>query len=142
MITRAEPELGAPAGGAKLGLTGGLAVQELGWDEDVDEALRDQLMDQIEADFVYEAVEAVDVVLLWWRDEDGDLVDGLMDALKDLSPTGHLWLLTPKVGRAGFVDPADLADGSIGAGLSLTGSAQVSREWQAHKLVRPKTGRK
>jgi hypothetical protein len=142
VITRAEPDLGVPAGGAKLGLVKGLAVQELGWDEDVDELLRDELMDQIDADFVYEALEAVDVVLLWWRDDDGEVVDGLMDALKDLSPKGVIWLLTPKVGRTGFVDPADLADGAIGAGLSLAGSAQVSAEWQANKLVRPKASRK
>lgn len=142
MITRAEPGLAAPAGGAKLGLTQGLAVQELGWDEDVDEDLRDELMDQIDTDFVYDAVEAVDVVLLWWRAEDGDLVDGLVDSLKDLSRTGHIWLLSPKVGRPGFVDPADLAEGAIGAGLSLSGSAQVSREWQANKLVRPKVVRR
>lgn len=142
VITRAEPELGAPATGAKLGLLKGMAVQELGWDEDVDEALRDQLMEQIEADFIFEAVEAVDVVLLWWRDDDGDLVDGLMDALRDLSETGLVWLLTPKIGRDGFVDPADLAEGAIAGGLTLTGSAQVSPDWQAQKLVRPKTGRK
>ncbi len=142
MITRAEPELGAPAGGAKLGLTKGMAVQELGWDEDVDEALRDQLMEQLESDFIFDAIEAVDVVLLWWRDEDGDLVDGLMDALRDLSEDGLVWLLTPKVGRPGFVEPADLAEGAIAGGLTLTGSAQVSSEWQAQKLARPKSGRK
>ena len=29
-------------------------------------------------------MEAVDLVLLWWRDGDGDLVDSLVDALTDL----------------------------------------------------------
>jgi hypothetical protein len=119
-----------------------LVVQELGWDEDADEVLRDDLMEQIEADFVYESDEAVDVVLLWWRDEDGDIVDGLFDALKDLDDAGYIWLLTPKVGRPGFVEPADLGDGAVVAGLTLSGSASVSQEWQAHKLVRPKTGRR
>lgn len=142
MITRAEPGLSAPAEGAMLGLNKGLAVQELGWDEDVDESLRDHLMDQIETDFVYDAVEAVDVVLLWWRDDDGDLVDGLVDSLRDLSDTGYIWLFSPKVGRPGFVNASDLAEGAIGAGLSLSGSAQVSSDWQAHKLVRPKSVRR
>ena len=41
----------------------------------------------------------VDAVLLWWRDEDGDLVDGLVDSLTDLVGGGAIWLLTPKVGR-------------------------------------------
>jgi hypothetical protein len=41
----------------------------------------------------------VDAVVLWWRDEDGDLVDGLVDALTDLVGGGAIWLLTPKVGR-------------------------------------------
>ncbi len=125
-----------------LGLTSGMSVQELGWDEDVDEAVRDQIMDHIESDFVYDAVEAVDVVLLWWRDDDGDLVDGLMDSLKDLSASGWICLLTPKVGKPGFVDPADISEGAIAAGLSLTGAARVSSVWQAHKLVRPKAARR
>ena len=30
-------------------------------------------------------MEAVDLVLLWWRDDDGDLVDGLVDSLTDLT---------------------------------------------------------
>ena len=41
----------------------------------------------------------VDAVVLWWRDEDGDLVDGLVDSLTDLVGGGAIWLLTPKVGR-------------------------------------------
>ena len=32
--------------------------------------------DSIDGELIEEAVEAVDVVLLWWRDGDGDLVDG------------------------------------------------------------------
>ena len=41
----------------------------------------------------------VDSVLLWWRDNDGDLVDTLVDSLTDLVAGGVIWLLTPKVGR-------------------------------------------
>lgn len=142
MTTKARPGKSATSAGTKLGLASGMSVQELGWDEDVDEGVRDEVMDHIEADFVYDAVEAVDAVLLWWRQEDGDIVDGLVDSLKDLSDTGWIWLLTPKVGKPGFVDPADLGEGAIAAGLSLTGSAQVSPVWQAHKLVRPKASRR
>ena len=83
-------------------------------------------------------MEAVDVVLLWWRDEDGDLVDGLMEALTDLTDTGYIWLMTPKVGRDGYVDAADLAEAAVTAGLALTTSAAVSADWSATKLVRPR----
>lgn len=123
---------------AVLGLTNGVAVQELGWDDDVDEALREAVMDAVDGDLLYESNEAVDVVLLWWRDSDGDIVDGLVDALTDLSPNGYIWLLTPKVGRPDYVDPTDLAEGALTAGLALANQASVSANWQAQKLVRPK----
>lgn len=133
----------AEAGGAELlGLEPGLVVQEIGWDEDVDAELRDEIMDAIDADMIDEAVEAVDVVVLWWRDDDGDVVDGLVDALPDLAAEGYIWLLTPKVGRPGFIEPSDLAEGATTAGLSLTRSAGVSADWQAHKVVRPKGARR
>ncbi len=127
---------------AALGFAPGLAIQELGWDEDVDEALRSAVQEITGEEFVYEAIEAVDVVLLWWREEDGDLGDGLVDALTDLTERGYIWLLTPRVGRTGYVDPADLAEAALTAGLSLANTASVSRDWQAQKLVRPKGGRR
>jgi hypothetical protein len=123
---------------AVLGISSGSAVQELGWDSDVDDALRSDVLDALGDDFVYEAVEAVDVVLLWWRSDDGDLGDGLVDALTDLSATGHVWLFSPKVGREGYVEPSDLADAALTAGLALANSVNVSKGWQAQKLVRPK----
>jgi hypothetical protein len=52
---------------SKLGLTSGQVVQELGWDDDVDNDLRLAVEDAIDGELVEEAVEAVDVVLLWWR---------------------------------------------------------------------------
>ena len=92
----------------------------------------------IDADMIEDAIEAVDAVVLWWREDDGDVVDGLVDAMKDLAATGFIWLLTPKVGRPGYVAPSALAEGTATAGLSLTSSANVSPDWQAHKVVRPK----
>jgi hypothetical protein len=121
-----------------MGFEPGVAVQELGWDSDADEQLRDEIQDLIGEEFVYEALEAVDVVLLWWRAEDGDLADGLVDALTDLTDHGRIWLLIPKVGRAGYVEPTDLAEAALTAGLALANPASVSADWQAHKLVRPK----
>ena len=137
----------AGAGGSKsvsdkLGLSPGLVVQELGWDEDVDDDVRIMIEDAIDGELIEEAMEAVDLVLLWWRDEDGDLVDGLFDALTDLTDTGYIWLMTPKVGRSGYVDAADVAESALTAGLALTNSVQVSPDWTATKLVRPKGARR
>ena len=95
-------------------------MQELGWDTDADDDVRVMIEDAIDAEMVEEAMEAVDLVLLWWRDDDGDLVDGLMDALTDLTDAGYIWLMTPKVGRTGYVDAADLAEAAVTAGLALT----------------------
>jgi len=120
----------------------GLVVQELGWDGDVDEDLRAEIEDTIDADMIEDAVEAVDMVLLWWRDDDGDLIDGMVDSLTDLSDQGVIWLMTPKVGRPGYVDAADVAEAAITAGLTLTSTAAVSADWAASKLVRPKSARR
>ena len=127
---------------SKLGLTSGQIVQELGWDDDVDDDLRVAIEDSIDGELVEQAVEAVDVVLLWWREEDGDLVDGLVDSLTDLTDTGYIWLMTPKVGRPGYVDASDLSEAAITAGLAQTVSAAVSSDWAATKLVRPRGTRR
>jgi len=119
----------------QLGLTRGLVIEELGWDDDVDEDLRTAVMDAIDADLLEECEDAADVVLLWWRSEDGDVVDALVDALTDLSATGHIWLMTPKYGRKGHVPQADVAEGAVTAGMTLTSMANVSKDWTAHKVV-------
>lgn len=126
----------------KLGLTPGMAVQEIGWDDDVDDDVRVLIEDAVDAELLEEAVEPVDLVLLWWRDQDGDLVDALVDALTDLTDSGYLWLMTPKVGRDGYVDAAELAESAVTAGLAQTTTAMVSPDWAATKLVRPKGARR
>jgi hypothetical protein len=125
--------------GSRLGFKPGMVIQELGWDEDVDDALRIQLEDAVDADLVDgEYGNVVDAVVLWWRDEDGDLGDALMDALTDLVDGGVIWLLSPKVGRPNAVDPADIAEAAQVAGLATTSTAGVSKEWTATRLVAPK----
>jgi len=125
--------------GERLGLKTGMVVQELGWDEDVDDALRVSIEDTIDADMVDgDYGNVVDCVLLWWRENDGDLVDALVDSLTDLVAGGEIWLLTPKVGRPGTVDPADVAEAAPVAGLSTTTTAPVSQDWSATRLVAPK----
>ena len=129
---------GSPA--SRLGFTAGTVVQELGWDNDTDDALRVSVEDAIDAEMVDgDYGNVVDAVMLWWRDDDGDLVDGLVDALTDLVGGGSIWLLTPKVGRPGAVAPADIAEAAPIAGLAQTTTAAVSKDWSATRLVAPKS---
>jgi hypothetical protein len=139
--TNTEAAAGAAAGpAARMGLTGGMVVQELGWDSDSDDELRVAIEDAIDSDMVDgDYGNVVDAVVLWWRVEDGDLVDGLVDSLTDLVGGGAIWLLTPKVGRPNAVDPADITEAAPIAGLALTTTAAVSKEWTATRLVTPKT---
>jgi hypothetical protein len=117
-----------------------MVVQELGWDQDTDDELREAIEDTLDGDMVDgDYGNVVDAVLLWWRNDDGDLVDGLVDALTDLVGGGAIWLLTPKIGRPGSVDPSDIAEAAPIAGLSQTTSATVSPDWTATRLVAPKT---
>ena len=141
--------MGATAGGAdtqgpgnRLGLRPGMVVQELGWDEDVDEEVRASIESVIGSELVDEDFgEVADAVILWWREDDGDLVDALVDALTDLADGGVIWLLTPKVGRPGYVDASDIAESAPTAGLATTTSLTVGKDWAATKLVAPKTAR-
>jgi hypothetical protein len=132
---------GSPA--ARLGFKPQMVVQELGWDEDVDESLRLEIEDQLGAEMVDGgAGDVVDGVLLWWRDDDGDLVDALIGSLTDLGEGGTIWLLTPKVGRSGYVDPADIAEAAPVAGLATTSTQTACPDWSATKLVPPKSARR
>jgi hypothetical protein len=124
----------------RLGFTTGMVVQELGWDDDTDDELRVAIENAIDADMVDgDYGNVVDAVVLWWREDDGDLVDGLVEALTDLVGGGVIWLLTPKIGRPGSVDAADIAEAAPIAGLSPTTTAPVSADWAAIRLVAPKT---
>jgi hypothetical protein len=125
---------------ARLGVTTGMVVQELGWDNDTDDEVRVAIEDAIDADMVDgDYGNVVDAVVLWWRDDDGDLADALVDSKTDLVGGGAIWLLTPKVGRPGAVDPADIAEAAPIACLSQTTTAPVSKDWAATRLVAPKS---
>ena len=105
----------------RMGFAPGMVVQELGYDDDVDPDLRDAIEERTGEEMVDEdSDEVVDVVLLWYREDDGDLVDVLVDAIAPLADNGFIWLLTPKRGRAGYVEPSDIAEAAPTAGLSQT----------------------
>ncbi|WP_330234073.1 DUF3052 domain-containing protein [Nocardia sp. NBC_00508] len=122
----------------KLGISHGLVVQELGWDEDVDDNLRADVEDAIGGELVDEdSDEVIDVVLLWWRDGDGDLVDALMDAIGPLADDGFVWVLTPKTGQPGHVEPSEIAESAPTAGLTQTSAISLGA-WTGSRLVQPK----
>ncbi|MEV0596146.1 DUF3052 domain-containing protein [Nonomuraea cavernae] len=124
----------------RLGLKPGQVVQEIGWDEDVDDELRDSIEDLTGNELLDEETDdVVDVVLLWWRDGDGDLFDVLSgDAMRALAEGGQIWLLTPKAGREGHVEPSDIGEDAATAGLSQTSSISAAPDWSGTRLVSPK----
>jgi hypothetical protein len=126
----------------RLGIEPGMVVQEIGWDEDVDDGVRAAIEEQVGSDLLDEdADDVVDVVLMWWREEDGDLVDALMDAISPLAEHGVIWILTPKTGRDGHVEPSDIAEAVPTAGLAQTSSVSVGSDWSATRLVSPKSAK-
>ena len=124
---------------ARMGLSEGQLVQELGFDEDIDFDFRDALEDELGSELLTEEdQDPVDAVVLWWRDSDGDvedLADALLDAQTSLDSEGLLWLMTPRNGRQGHVQPADIAEAAPTAGLHVTTTAGVSADWTATRLV-------
>lgn len=127
----------------RLGLNKGDLVLEIGHDADCDDDLRSAVSAHIGSTFINgDAQEVVDAVLLWFREDDGDLVDELVDALTYLSETGPIWLMTPKAGREGHVEPSDIQDAAPTAGLSQTVSFAAGADWTATKLVARKSSKK
>ena len=126
----------------RLGIEANMVVQELGWDEDVDDDVRAAIEEKIGGDLLDEdADDVVDVVLLWWREDDGDLTDALVDARGPLADDGVVWLLTPKAGREGHVEPSDITEAAQIAGLSQTSSISAAQDWSGGRLVTPQAGR-
>jgi hypothetical protein len=126
-----------------MGLAKDDLVLEVGLDTDCDSTLRDQLMEITGTKFLEGSTsEVVDAVILWWREGDGDLVDELMDGLTYLSETGPIWVLTPKVGRDGHVEPSDIQDAAPIAGLSVTSTIALAKDWTATRLVARKAGKR
>ena len=126
----------------KLGVEPGMVVQEIGWDDDVDDAVREAVEERCGDELLDDdADEVVDVVLMWWRENDGDLVDALINAIGPLADHGVIWVLTPKTGRSGHVEPSEIAEAAPTAGLSQTSNVSVGEGWAGSRLVAPKAAR-
>ena len=112
----------------------------MGFDSDCDSTLRDEIASITETELIENSTtDVVDAVIIWWRDGDGDLVDELMDAITYLAENGSIWVLTPKVGRDGHVEPSDIQDAAPVAGLSQTSTIALAKDWSATRLVARKS---
>jgi hypothetical protein len=126
----------------RLGVLPGTLVLEMGYEEDCDSELRAAIAGHSGSELLSaESDEVVDIVLLWWREGDGDLVDALVDALGPLTDHGVIWLLTPKAGRDRHVEASDISESAQTAGLQQTISLNAARDWSGARLVTPKSSR-
>jgi hypothetical protein len=126
-----------------MGLAKDDLILEVGHDSDCDSTLRDQIMSITGTTFLEGSTnEVVDAVIIWWREGDGDLVDELMDGLTYLVENGAIWVMTPKAGRAGHVEPSDIQDAAPIAGLSVTSTIALAKDWTATRLVARKAGKR
>jgi Protein of unknown function (DUF3052) len=126
----------------RFGIEPGMVVMEMGYDDDVDHDLRDALTDRCGELVDEDTDEVVDAVLLWYRDGDGDLFELLVETLSPLADNGVVWLLTPKAGRAGHVEPSDVAEAAPTAGLQQTSTVNAGKDWSAARLVLRRGDRK
>jgi len=126
----------------RLSFTAGQIVQEIGYDTDCDADLREAIVEIIGSDLVdIDFDEVVDAALLWFREEDGDLTDALVDAISPLADQGVVWLLTPKPGREGHIEPEDITEAAQTAGLRQTSTISAGENWQGTRLVAPRAKR-
>ncbi|MHA2789435.1 DUF3052 domain-containing protein [Corynebacterium sp. S7] len=138
LFSRRTTSVGAPGVkdyGKLLGIEGDMIVQEIGWDEDADVEVSESIEEVIgEALLDEDTDELCDVVLLWYRSEDDDLVDALVDASRNLGEDGRIWLLTPAANKGNGVTPGDISESAQLAGLVQTKAEKIG-EWQGSCLV-------
>ena len=126
-----------------MGFAKGDQILEIGYASDCDDELRLKIAEISGTELIdIDPTEVVDAVILWWRDGDGDLIDELMDALAYLSETGPIWVMTPKMGRANYVEVSEIQDAAPIAGLTVTSSIPVAADWSATRLVARKASKR
>ena len=131
----AGPDGQAGAGAARLGFTTGQVVQEFGYGDDVDDGLRSGIEGILGAELVDEDYDDVtDGVILWWREDDGDLTDALVDVRTALDEGGLIWIFTRKAGRDGHVGHSDIEEAATTAGLHATSTLTIGTDWSATRL--------
>ncbi|WP_203748350.1 DUF3052 domain-containing protein [Cellulomonas chitinilytica] len=119
----------------RLGFTAGQVIQEFGYDDDVDGDLRSGIEAATGTDLVDEDYDDVtDGAVIWFRDDDGDLTDFLVDAMTVLDDNGPIWVLTPKAGRAGHVSHSDIEEAATTSGLHAMSTFSIAADWSATRL--------
>ena len=125
---------------SSLGFASGSVIQEFGYDDDVDEAVRAQIEEETGQELVDEDYrDIVDGAVAWWRDEDGD-VDDLADLFLDMkanleSDVSPCWVLVPGTRSPGYVTADVIKDAAETAGLIATTSVAVGAAWMGVKLT-------
>ena len=126
--------MGAVSPAARLEFAPGQVVQEFGWDHDVADDVRAAIEEIAElVDDEYDDV--ADAVIIWYRLDDGDLGDLLVDSMNMLEDGGAIWLFTPKAGRRGFVNHAEIAEAANLTGLHATNTFDLAKDWTATALA-------
>ena len=126
---------------AKLGFTAGQVIQEFGYDDDVDDDLRFAIEDLTTTELEDEDyADVADAVMIWWRDDDGDLVDTVVDALTNLADHGFIVVLTPKAGRSQPRRRQRHRGGRHDGGPAHLGHGQRLRGLDGHQAGRPQIG--
>ena len=125
---------------SSLGFASGSVIQEFGYDDDVDEAVRAQIEEETGQELVDEDYrDIVDGAVAWWRDEDGD-VDDLADLFLDMkanleSDVSPCWVLVPGTRSPGYVTADVIKDAAETAGLMATTSVAVGAAGMGVKLT-------
>jgi hypothetical protein len=133
---------GSARAAQRLGFAEGQIVQEFGYDDDVDEALRSDIEHILTTALVDEDYDDVtDGALIWHRSDDGDLGDALVDALAALDDNGPVWVFTPKAGRPGHVPPSDVEDAADTTGMHVMTTFAVAPDWSATRVTSRGRGR-
>jgi hypothetical protein len=120
---------------SRLEFAPGQVVQEFGWDDDVDDNVRLGIEEIIGSELADEDYRDVaDAVVIWWREEDGDLGDMIVDSMNMLEDGGAIWLFTPKAGRTGYVNHSAIGEAANLTGLHATATFDLAPDWAATSL--------
>ncbi|MFE9725732.1 DUF3052 domain-containing protein [Streptomyces sp. NPDC005794] len=124
----------------RLGFRAGQVVLEIGYHDDVDQTLREDIEKVTGQSMVDEDRRGwVDVVLVWHREGDGDLADTLADTVPPLTDGGYVLILTPKPGWEGHVAPSGIAEAVPVASPAQAPSVSAGDNWTATRLMDPRT---
>ena len=122
-----------------FGFEQGSVVQEFGYDEDVAEEIRAQIVKEAGEELVDEDYEYVaDGAIAWWRKEDGDsddLADLFLDMKANLAGEEALcWLFVPGPADAEHVTAHVIEEAAVTAGLQAT-TARGEAGWSGVRLI-------